>query len=245
MSRPGFALWPETEFKFIDSLLGESYIAIAKPLIERGEKDAVEVRLEATTPHGKVTFRGLPNDQGFLGKFEVELMASSFADAEAVAYGSLAPFLSSWALHLDIPVNIHTIQVTELSTSIHSVRARMPHTEMTFAGGVTPHLTDEFCHYASVYREGMNSNSSFYRFLCFFKIIESIVARRARMNADRAAAGLPISRVQEFMPSTNAEAQKVLEQIYPWKRTWNDVNFDELFPAEVRGKKIGNVADKI
>lgn len=179
LSRPGYPVTQEREYKFIDDIVGSSHIAIAKPLRERKADDPDRVYLGANAKGEQLTFIGFANDAGYLGKIvTAEFLAESAQDAEGKAYGALAPFLSAWAVHLDIPVHVETIQITELRTSINSLRVRNPYLEMTFPGGVSPVLSDEFCIYASLYREGLNSNSGFYRFLCFYKVIESILARQ-------------------------------------------------------------------
>ena len=168
LSRPGYPIAAESQHNFIDNTIGDSHIAITKPLEERKPEDCVEVLLQASGRGKMIHFTGLPNDNGYLGKLIVkELFACNFHDADTQAYEALAPFLSAWSLHLDIPVHVETIQVTELQTQLNSLRVRTPNFEMTFAGGVSPMLTDDFCQYASLYREGMNTNSGFYRFLCF------------------------------------------------------------------------------
>lgn len=155
-------------------MIGDSHILIAKRFDERRPDDAVSVLLQANSKGKLMNLLGLPNDTGHLGKFIVEeLDALGFAHAEEQAYEGLAPFLSAWSLYLDIPVHIETIQATNLETQASSLRVHTPHFEMTFPGGLTLQLTQEFCQYASIYREGMNTNSSFYRFLCFYKIIEA------------------------------------------------------------------------
>lgn len=49
--------------------------------------------------------------------WEVELEAGDFRDAENKAYRALAPSLSNWAVHLDVPAQIWRIHVTELSSN--------------------------------------------------------------------------------------------------------------------------------
>jgi len=245
LSRPGYPLWPEREYKFIDEIIGDSHLLIAKPLAQRGVQDAHHVLLHAINGKGNIKFKGIPNESGYLGKFSVdELTADSFIQAEALCYECLCPFLSAWSLHLDLPVNIHTIQVTELSTHITSVRAKTPHFDMTFGGGISPMLTDDFCHHASVYREGMNTNSPFYRFLCFFKIIESIAARRSRRNAERAAKGQQVVRFQEVIPSTDEDAISLLRRVFTCRSDFAKASLKELFPEAARGKKLSHIIDK-
>lgn len=244
LSRPGYPLTAEREHKFIDELVGDSHVVIAKPLKERSPGDADQVLLQATGHGRQIAFTGLPNENGYLGKLVVdELPALNFADAETQTYESLAPFLSAWSLHLDIPVHVETIQVTDLQTQMNSLRVRTPHFEMTFAGGLSPALTDDFCQYASLYREGLNSNSGFYRFLCFYKIIESISLRRSRTNKAAKQAGAAVRRFHEVIPSRD-EILTLLKEVYPWRTRWDSFALDQILPAEVAGKKIGWVREK-
>jgi hypothetical protein len=245
LCRPGYPLSGERQHAFIDDLIGDSHILIAKPLNERGPEDTVSVLLKASG-HGKqLNFTGLPNVNGFLGKLIVEeLDALNFADAEKQAYELLAPFLSSWSLHLDIPVHVETMQMTHLATHASSLRVRTPHFEMTFPAGLTPPLTDDFCHYASLYREGMNTNSGFYRFLCFYKIIESIPLRRGRTNEAAKEAGQQVRRFREVIPATQGELIALLQDVYPWRKQWDSFALDQMIPPEASGKKIGWVREK-
>ena len=105
-------------------------------------------------------------------------------------------------------------------------------------------VTDDFCQYASMYREGMNSNSGFYRFLCFYKIIESIPLRRGRTNEAAKKAGQDVRRFHEIIPANEAELLVLLKQLYPWRQQWDSLALGQLVPSEVLGKKIGQVRDK-
>jgi hypothetical protein len=182
---------------------------------------------------------------GYLGKLIVEqVSAAGFNNAEATVYEALAPFSSAWALHLDIPVHVETIQVTNLQTHTHSLRVRTPAFEMTFAGGISPQLTDEFCEYASLYREGMNSNSAFYRFLCFYKIIESLNLRRGRINEAAKKAGQSVHRPREVMPNNESELIALLKQVYPWRQQWDTFALNQIWPPEAMGKRLGGIREK-
>jgi hypothetical protein len=245
LSRPGYPVASEREHKFIDNAIGDSHVLIAKPLRERVPGESDQVLLQAFSPAETVTFIGIPNANGYLGKLVAhEISANNLNDAETRAYGAAAPFLSAWSLHLDIPVHVETIQVTELATSINSLRVRTPHFEMTFAGGMSPLLTDDFSQYASLYREGMNSNSGFYRFLCFYKIIESIPHRRSRIGQAAKKLGEDVRRFYEHVPADRKELLALLKTIYPWRATWDDMALGQIVPTEAAGKKIGWVREK-
>jgi hypothetical protein len=242
-SRPGYPITAEREHKFIDAVIGDSHIMIAKAIKERKPEDVDHVQVNAVAMGRRIDFVGVPNDQGFLGKLVAEADAADFQDAETQACEAIAPFLSSWSLHLDIPVHIETIQVTNLQTHTHSLRVRTPHFEMTFAGGVSTPLSAEFCTYASFYREGLNTRSEFYRFLCFYKVIESIAIRRGRVNKAIREAGGEVKRHDERVPQSPEEILRFLGDIYPWRNSWDELALDQTFPREIRGQKVAHIKD--
>ena len=242
LSRPGYPITMEKEHKFIDDVIGDSHIAVTKPLTERRPQDVDRLQLQMAGKN--FTFIGLPNERGFLGKIVVEeLFAMNAENAENEAYEALAPFLSAWSLHLDIPVHIETIQVTEMASHINVLRVKTPHFDMAFTSGTTPGLNQEFCHYASLYREALNSNSSFYRFLCFYKIIESVVYRRSRLDHDKKLAGQEIRRIPQCFPNSAEGFKDILKEIYPWRVEWDEMAVSQMFPKEVWGKKLTYIRD--
>lgn len=234
LSRPGYPIAGEREHKFIDNVVGESHIRITKPKAERRPEDVDQLLIEMIGK--KFKFIGSANDEGLLGKFVAEFEAENAQSAENEAYGALAPALSAWSLNADVPVNIETIQVTDLTTHVNSLRVRTPHFEMNFAG--VPVFTDEFAQYASIYREGLNTNSAFYRYLCFFKIIESIITRRARQSGERRAAGLDPRAIYERIPATKDQQLALLGCLYNWRKTWDDMAVSQIFLPEILGRKI-------
>jgi hypothetical protein len=242
LARPGYPLTKEREHKFIDDVVGTSHIRIVKPRAERAVHDAERILLQL---HGKnYQFVGLPNDDGFLGKLVCELDAEGSAAAEKDAYDAITPFLSAWSINIDIPIHVETIQVTDLTTQVSFLRVVAPHFEMNFGGGVQPLFRDEFCQYASIYREGLNTNSAFYRFLCFCKIIESLIGKRGREAKAKKLDGRDPRRAYEVLPEKGEEVIALLRRLYPWRDKWDQMAIDQIFPSEVRGKKVTAVRDK-
>ena len=243
-ARPGYPITKEREHKFIDQLVGDSHIRFAKAARDRGLHDIEKMLLAV---RGKnIRFECLANEEGFLGKIIAELDAKSVQDAESEAYGALAPFLSAWSLNMDIPVHVETIQVTDLTTQVNALRTRTPHFEMNWGGGggELPFFLEEFCHYASVYREGLNTNSAFYRFLCFFKVIESLITRRGREAEAKRAAGQSPSRGYEVIPEKREDLLALLKRLYPWRDSWDEMALAHTFPTEVLGKKVTLIKEK-
>jgi hypothetical protein len=115
---------------------------------------------------------------------------------------------------------------------------------MNFQGGVTPILTDEFCNYASMYREAMNTNSNFYRFLCLYKIIESLTSRRSRIAQQAKDAGVEVQkRLREEVPKNDDELRTMLKAIYPWRNLWDNFALGQMLPSEAIGRKLGYVRE--
>lgn len=242
LARPGYPIRKEREHKFIDDVMGGSHLKIAKPEAERLPDDPCQILLQLLGKNYQLI--GYANREGFLGKLVCELEADNNDAAEGEAYGSIAPFLSAWSMNADIPIHVETIQVTNLTTSTSSLRVLTPHFEMNFAGGVHPLFREEFCQYASICREGLNSNSAFYRFLCFYKIIESLIAKRGREGAAMKQAGAHPWRPYEVIPDKADEALRLLNRLYPWREQWDQMAVAQIFPNEVRGKKVTAVRDK-
>jgi hypothetical protein len=242
LSRPRHPLGKEREYNFIDKIVGTSHVRIAKPEAERGDKDIAKMRLAIL---GKTYFIEAETDkEGFIGKFVAELDASDMNSAEDEVYGSLAPFLSAWSMNADIPISVETIQVTELATSMSSLRVMTPHFEMNMPGAATPFFLDEFCQYASIYREGLNTNSAFYRFLCFYKIIESLIAKRGKQAKELKAAGKDPRQMYETIPADAKERLELLGKLYPWRSLWDSMALDQVFPKEVHGLKATAIRDR-
>jgi hypothetical protein len=242
LARPGYLISKEREFKFIDEVVGSSHIKLVKAEAERGDNDADKIVLQLMGKNYQVI--GSADKEGFLGKFVAELDAVSVQAAETEVYGSVAPFLSAWSMNADVPIHVETIQVTD-PTGVTSLRVTTPHFEMNFpSGGVQPFFLDEYCQYASIYREGLNTNSAFYRFLCFFKIIESLIAKRSKGAGARRAAGQDPRCAYETIPETEADILALLNRLYPWRKTWDQMAVGQYFPKEVLGERVTVIRDR-
>jgi hypothetical protein len=100
----------------------------------------------------------------------------------------------------------------------------------------------EFLHYASLYREALNNNSAVYRFLCLFKIIEGIIARRNRLAAEAVSAGKKPRALVERLPKDENAFQKWLDAVYH-VREWHQLALNQVLPLDVRGKKFNAIID--
>jgi hypothetical protein len=239
--RPNYRQTKEYEFAFVGPLRGDSHLAIAKPaFVPPGNPDAIQIKIYAGTPHGAFEFNGFPNQRGFLGKVVSQpFQAIDRYDAERKAYDALVPALSNWSVHLDIPLEVQIVETMELRTENVGVRIVQPFLEAPFAVEATqPPYDSEFAHYASMYREALNSNSSVYRFLCLFKIIEGIRVRRARLGKEASGDRQKCVRPMEVIPNDDTRAKAWLDAIFPIHREWDGLTLSQMFPPESKGKRL-------
>lgn len=171
--------------------------------------------------------------------------ANSFHDAEAKAHRALAPSLSNWAVHLDIPLSVVQVESVEVRTGNTQTGILTPHFVVPLAIRSTANLQPEFRGYASLYREALNSNSPVYQFLCLFKMIEAMLKRQARLGAEARRARKPFTREHETIPASSDAAIKWLNAIFSIRPNWDAMALTSLFPNEVAGKSLKYVIDTV
>jgi hypothetical protein len=86
----------------------------------------------------------------------------------------------------------------------------------------------------------LNSSSSVYEFLCFFKILEGLFARRERLNREVVAQGGTPRRFRERLPHTYDESVAFLNRLFP-RTAWNEEIVDTVFTREVAGKRLSRI----
>jgi SEC-C motif len=233
LCRPGLALNPERDFAAADHLVGTSHLAIARPAL-----DTNIARIQITV--GLFTFIGSPNDNGFLSKIETECDASDFQDAHYKSMAALTPTLSHWALRLDVPIQIYQTDIVELRTQSIRFTIRTAFLEASFGAPLSRgELTSELQSYASVYREALISNSPIYEFICYYRIVESIHARRKRLSREAKSRSESLSFPVEHYPASPETLKQFLDEIFVIKpTTWNDLIVGSLLLPEVVGKEF-------
>lgn len=140
-------------------------------------------------------------------------------------------------------MHVETIQVTNLATHVSALRVLTPFFDMNWGSAPLPILDEQFSYYASIYREGLNSNSAFYRFLCFYKIIESLIAKRGREAAVKKSEGKDPRKAYEVIPEKQEDLLALLHRLYTYRKAWDEMGVQQIFPKEVLGKKVTAVRD--
>jgi len=235
---------PETHnLTFQAGLMGDSYVHFAKPEGERAASDADEMVIFCGHGNQRLELRGAANQHGRLGKISVEMSAGSFWEAETIAFGAASPFLSSLAFDLDIPMRIAQMDALQLSTNNSSMTYTCPYTNVVPPGGESsnvPYVQSLL----SLYREGINSYSPNYQFLCWYKIVEGINSKREDETKISKSA-LPL-KYPERLEKTAAEQRKRLEEAFPFIKLCGtpDAAWDDIVPVDVRDWKFNRVREK-
>jgi len=204
LHRPGYNLQQEHQLSFSSGLRGDSHLAISKPAFSPpGNPDADQIRIVGITEDGKFEFIGIPTEKGFLGKVvTAPFQANDRGHAEEIAYRALASPLSNMSLHLDIPLEIGYRETKELSNGSVSIGFVSPYLDAPMAINATSNFGPEFRSYAALYREALNTSSPVYQFLCLFKILEALRARRKRLARDAKRVKTTYTAPDEMLPTT-------------------------------------------
>jgi hypothetical protein len=247
LERPGYRLQPEGQLSFASGLRGDSHLAISKPAYSPpGNPDADQIKIYGTTADGVFEFTGIPNGKGFLGKLEtLPFHAKSRVQAEEVAYRALAPSLSNISLHLDIPLEIAHREIKEVATGSVQISFVSPFLQAPMAIPATATFSPEFCSYAALYREALNTSSPAFAFLCLFKIIESLRGRRRRLEREARRNNTQYTPPCETLPCGNAEIKAWLESLFYIRREFDLSTFESAVPAALRGRTAQDVIENV
>ena len=230
LARPGVPLVGENNHAASEYLRGDSYIAISAPALQ-SPTPMDRLDIIANSPHGYIEFEGIPNNAGYLATFRCSVQATTWTDAMLKAHRVLVPALGGFSAHLDIPIEIRQTDVIEKRTGTRYMKIVTTPAAVALAILPSSAPSDEFRAYTGLYREGVNSTSMRYRFLCFHKISDAIYARRKRLAGRRPLETLP-----------NRDGREAwIKAIFPPPVEIDDFVLEETFPQECLEKKLGKV----
>lgn len=208
---------------------GDSHLWLPE---ERREDGLVKVYSVVHRSHedGDTLFELLANQKGRLGQIRTLLRGESMGDVHRKAYRLLNPFLCDLSYRYDVPIEVLQINVAELATLTVGGVKDDDFREKTFdpeqffgSSGLLNY--GELGHYeffTRLYREGVNSSSVDYGFLCFFRIAEGLILLRRKSTAEQEGQPLEeVSRSDVFLEEEVVEGPDA-----------------ESFPEELRGKSL-------
>jgi hypothetical protein len=244
LAKPNSRNSPENEIKFADLLRGDSHLAITKPAVNIPiDPDHIILSFKSATTHFK--FRGYPNERGYLAKLVTDpFHANGRVIAESAATSAAHRLLSNLSAHLDVPLIVEIVEVTEVITMTRGISFTAPFPIVPMAILGEGSVKDpEFEHAIALYREALSSNTPIYRYLCFYKILEMSRKRRERLGKKHKKALNPVRPGEQIPLRDNVALVSWLNAIFHINRDWDEMTLDQIFVPEVIGKKINNVFD--
>ena len=153
--------------------------------------------------------------------------------------------LSNFSLRWDVPLIIYQVDVTERRRGTRQIMNRNPFREVAINGVFGFPITKELMTYGAVYREALTSESTTYQFLCYYRLIESIQARRKRLERDFLKQGKKYLIPVEVYPYTQLEAIRWLNAIFPVKPTqWDEMTIQCILVPEARGREFRVIVEE-
>ncbi|MCK4680007.1 hypothetical protein KAT82_02710 [bacterium] len=152
------------------------------------------------TPVGDMTIHA--NAESELATAEMTCTAGSHADAFEIFTQALTPWLDYFSFANDVPVVIVKLHAWDPTNRISATSYVAPHVSVLTEpdeDSIAPELIPVY----ALYREAKNSWSNFYRFLCYFKIMEGIYHKiRPGLMEMAKSQGISIATMKETVPDS-------------------------------------------
>jgi hypothetical protein len=116
------------------------------------------------------------NEKGELSFVEFECEASGINEARLKFAEAVFPFLDYLSYAGNVPLQVAMIRVEDIKNQITTFNFTSPHQPAavhTHHQEIAPQMKPVY----ALYREAKNATSDFYRFLCYFKILEGLLGR--------------------------------------------------------------------
>jgi hypothetical protein len=239
LGRPGFPQRPEGKFTYEQNLEGDSH------LYARIKPDTTEIVFAVQTTNGAFDFHGVLNRSGNLGKLWTEhVVARDYYDAERIAWSALSPVLSWLSVHLDVPLFVEQVDVIDRYTGAQAIKVLLPYRTIGLSVAPVHAGSPEFQYYASLYREALCANAPHYQFLCLYKILDGVFARRLRASRSESSdGGLKLSPQLETVPVDEDAFKAWMGAVFPQgvRLAWSRMHFDSVCRPEARAKEFSAV----
>jgi hypothetical protein len=140
------------------------------------------------------------NEKGEHSLIEFECVANSVQAARDVFIRAVLPFLDVLTFQANAPLFVATIRIEDMTNERTAIEYVAPYRPVI----INPHISEiepELDPVYAMYREAQNSNSDFYKFLCYHKLLEGIYgAMRAKLFKDSKSLGIALTKRREHVP---------------------------------------------
>jgi hypothetical protein len=140
------------------------------------------------------------NGQGELALVSYSLNATWYGEAFEIFLSGVTPWPDHLSYLSDTPIFIDMLECRDDANHITTTSYRGPHGAVTLAQGLGQLAAPLFPIYA-LYREALNADSNFYKFLCLHKIFEGIFGEiRPKLFQPSREQGISLTTRQEVVP---------------------------------------------
>jgi hypothetical protein len=147
------------------------------------------------------------NERGELALVTRTVMATWYEEAFDIFLSGLTPFLDHLSFVSNTPIVVDIMEARDEANHLTIVTFRTPYANIILSEGLLELCNPLFPVYG-LYRESLCSNSNFYRFLCFFKIMEGIIKNiRPQLFRRAGKQKISITKQKDLVPE-DPELQK-------------------------------------
>ncbi len=173
----------------IDAERGASYV--------NAHEDAVTSLVK--TSFGQISFSH--NSRRELAKIDFDCAAHSIDEALQTFHTAVSPFLNHISYVANVPLYLARTECYDHKNHVHGYNYTNPHPHVTLNAHAATIFNRILPLYA-LYREAKNATSSFYKFLCYYKILEGAYAHiRPAFFSDAKAKGIAVATEKETVPA--------------------------------------------
>lgn len=152
------------------------------------------------------------NNSRQLSVIEGTVRSTSFHGACEVFQRAVQPFLDNLSYALDVPVSIKQMLCVDKTSGARWISFVTPYRDVQLTEW-NRSIPDELMPVCALYREAKNSTSSYYRLLCYFKLLEGIYGKlRPAVFREAREKGVTIATRKELVPD-HPELQKAFSEL--------------------------------
>jgi hypothetical protein len=149
------------------------------------------------------TFEFKKNSRGEKSLVAFECTAKNPGEARRQFQSNVLPFIDYLSYWANCPIIVAAISVEDPKNLCTTMEYVSPYRSVTGY----PHISNlqmEMLPVYAMYREAKNSHSDFYRFLCYYKILEGLLGKlRAELYNRAKHAGVKLTPLKEFVPNSS------------------------------------------
>ena len=146
------------------------------------------------------TFFCRKNKKNELAQVELHCRANTIFDAKRKFSDVVLPFVDHLSYIANCPIYIPLLQVQDKKNHISSINYISPHP----TSSMNPHeavIQLDLLPIYALYREAKNNQSNFYKFICYYKILEGVFGPlRTKLFQQATLQGKPVKQIRDILP---------------------------------------------